>query len=589
MRKPVILTVDDDISVLEALVQDLRRHYGSGYRIIRATSGQSGMEVLEELKRRGEAIALLLSDQRMPGMSGVEFLEKSIALVPAAKRVLLTAYADTEAAIRAINTAKIHYYLTKPWDPPEERLYAVLDDLLESWSKDYKPPFEGIRVIGSRWLPAGHQIREFLSRNHVPYQWLDPGLESLPTVASQAASAGNGAVASNRAPVGNGAAGPGKPLVPPEAHSESARLLAEYHLDPARLPVVLLPNGESLVEPELSLLAEKVGLRTQAERDFYDLVIVGAGPAGLAGAVYGASEGLKTLVIEPAAPGGQAGSSSRIENYLGFPAGLSGEDLARRATIQATRFGAEFLSQRACGIRTEGQYHFIQLSGGGEVACHTVLIATGVDYRRLKTGALERLAGAGVYYGAALTEAISCKDETVMIVGGANSAGQAAVHFARYSKKVIMLVRADSLEKGMSRYLVDQIEALPNIEVRTQTEVIDACGDTHLQAVRLKTPGGESEEEASGLFIFVGGEPKTDWLPPAILRESKGFVLSGPDLHMTDNFHWTLERPPYLLETSVPGIFVAGDVRFGSVKRVASAVGQGSIAVQFVHQYLANF
>ena len=589
MRKPVILTVDDDISVLEALVQDLRRHYGSRYRIIRATSGQSGLEVLEELKRRGEAIALLLSDQRMPGMSGVEFLEKSIALVPAAKRVLLTAYADTEAAIRAINAAKIHYYLTKPWDPPEERLYAVLDDLLESWSRDYKPPFEGIRVIGSRWLPAGHQIREFLSRNHVPYQWLDPGQETLPTVANQAAAAGNGAAASNGAAIGNGAAGPGKPLVPPEAHSESARLLAEYHLDPARLPVVLLPNGESLVEPEISQLAEKVGLRTQAERDFYDLVIVGAGPAGLAGAVYGASEGLKTLVIEPAAPGGQAGSSSRIENYLGFPAGLSGEDLARRATIQATRFGAEFLSQRASGIRTEGQYHFIQLSGGGEVSCHTVLIATGVDYRRLKTGGLDRLTGAGVYYGAALTEAISCKDETVMIVGGANSAGQAAVHFAHYSKKVIMLVRAESLEKGMSRYLVDQIEALPNIEVRTQTEVIDACGDTHLEAVRLKTPDGESEEEASGLFIFVGGEPKTDWLPPAICGSPKGFVLSGPDLRMTDNFHWTLERPPYLLETSVPGIFVAGDVRFGSVKRVASAVGQGSIAVQFVHQYLANF
>ena len=577
MRKPVLLTVDDDISVLEALVQDLRRHYGSRYRIVRATSGQSGLEVLSELKRRGDAIALLLSDQRMPGMSGVEFLEKSIALAPAAKRVLLTAYADTEAAIRAINAAKIHYYLTKPWDPPEERLYAVLDDLLESWSGDYRPPFEGIRVIGSRWLPVGHQIREFLSRNHVPYQWLDPGLEAIPTVPSHGAAASNGTAAER------------KPGANPEWHSESARLLAEYHLDPGKLPVVLFPNGESLVEPEITLLAEKVGLRTQAERDFYDLAIVGAGPAGLAGAVYGASEGLKTLVIEPAAPGGQAGSSSRIENYLGFPAGLSGEDLARRATIQATRFGAEFLSQRATGIRTEGQYHFIQLSGGGEVACHTALIATGVDYRKLKTGGLERLTGAGVYYGAALTEAISCKDETVMIVGGANSAGQAATHFARYAKKVFMLVRADSLERGMSRYLVDQIAALPNIEVRTRTEVVDAFGDTHLEAVRLKSPTGESEEAASGLYIFVGGEPKTDWLPPAILRESKGFVLSGPDLHLTDDFHWTLDRPPYLLETSVPGIFVAGDVRFGSVKRVASAVGQGSIAVQFVHQYLADF
>ncbi|MHB1936826.1 MAG: NAD(P)/FAD-dependent oxidoreductase [Acidobacteriaceae bacterium] len=577
MRKPVLLTVDDDISVLEALMQDLRRHYGSRYRIVRATSGQSGLEVCEELKRRGEAIALLLSDQRMPGMSGVEFLEKSIALAPAAKRVLLTAYADTEAAIRAINAAKIHYYLTKPWDPPEERLYAVLDDLLESWSKDYKPPFEGIRVIGSRWLPAGHQIREFLSRNHIPYQWLDPGSETIPTAPDDGSALSNGAAARGKSGTG------------PEGHSESSKLLAEYHLDPGKLPVVLFPNGESLVEPEIMLLAERVGLRTQAERDFYDLAIVGAGPAGLAGAVYGASEGLKTLVIEPAAPGGQAGSSSRIENYLGFPAGLSGEDLARRATIQATRFGAEFLSQRAIGIRTEGQYHFIQLSGGGEVSCHTGLIATGVDYRRLKAGGLERLTGAGVYYGAALTEAISCKDETVMIVGGANSAGQAAVHFARYSKKVILLARAESLEKGMSRYLVDQIQALANIEVRTRTEVMDACGDTHLEAVRLKTPAGEVEEAASGLFIFVGGEPKTDWLPAGILREAKGFVLSGPDLQMTDRFSWTLERPPYLLETSVPGIFVAGDVRFGSVKRVASAVGQGSIAVQFVHQYLANF
>lgn len=571
MRKPVLLTVDDDVSVLEALVQDLRRHYGSRYRIIRATSGQAGLEVCTELKRRGEAIALVLSDQRMPGMSGVEFLEKSIAIVPAAKRVLLTAYADTDAAIRAINAAKIHYYLTKPWDPPEERLYAVLDDLLESWNRDYRPPFEGLRVIGSRWLPAGHEIREFLSRNHVPYQWLDPGVDELPPAPSNGAASGSNQGAK------------------PQGNNESSRLLEQYHLDPGKLPVVLLPNGEALVEPEISVLAEKVGLRTQAERDFYDLVIVGAGPAGLAAAVYGASEGLKTLVIEPAAPGGQAGSSSRIENYLGFPAGLSGEDLARRATIQATRFGAEFLSQRATGIRTEGQYHFIQLSGGGEVSCHTVLIATGVEYRRLKSGGLERLTGAGVYYGAALTEAISCKDETVMIVGGANSAGQAAVHFARYSSKVIMLVRADSLEKGMSRYLIDQIRAIGNIEVRTQTEVVDACGDGHLEAVRLRNPNGELEEAASGLFIFVGGEPKTDWLPPAILREGKGFVLSGPDLRSADHFQWTLDRSPYLLETSVPGIFVAGDVRFGSVKRVASAVGQGSIAVQFAHQYLADF
>ncbi|MGC1783257.1 MAG: FAD-dependent oxidoreductase [Acidobacteriaceae bacterium] len=550
MRKPVLLSVDDDISVLEALVQDLRSHYGSRYRIIRATSGQSALDVSVELKRRGEAVALLLSDQRMPGMSGVEFLEKSIAIFPAAKRVLLTAYADTDAAIRAINAAKIHYYLTKPWDPPEERLYAVLDDLLEAWNQDYRPPFEGLRVIGSRWLPAGHGIREFLSRNHVPYHWLEPTAE---------------------------------------ANSESGKLLAEFNLDPAKLPVVLLPNGEALVEPPLSVLAEKVGLRIQAEHDFYDLVIVGAGPAGLGAAVYGASEGLKTLVIEIAAPGGQAGSSSRIENYLGFPAGLSGDDLARRATVQATRFGAEFLSRRATGIRTEGQYHFIQLAEGNEIGCHTALIATGVEYRRLTAPNLERLTGAGVYYGAALTEAISCKDETVFIVGGANSAGQAAVHFARYSARVKMLVRASSLEKSMSRYLIDQVRAAENIEVRTQTEVIDGGGDGHLECVRLRTPVGEVVEEASALFIFVGAEPKTDWLPSEILRDPKGFVLSGADLRLASNsFQWKIDRPPYLLETSVPGIFVAGDVRFGSVKRVASAVGQGSIAVQFVHEYLAN-
>lgn len=567
MRKPILLTVDDDVSVLEALVQDLRRHYGSQYRIIRATSGPAALDVSAELKRRGEAVALLLSDQRMPGMSGVEFLEKSIAAFPSAKRVLLTAYADTDAAIRAINAAKIHYYLTKPWDPPEERLYAVLDDLLEAWSRDYRPPFEGVRVIGSRWLPHGHGIRDFLSRNHIPYQWLDPGEESAATLSAGS----NGSTSAD----GGG---------------ECGRLLAEHGLDPGRLPVVLLPNGEALVEPPISLLAEKVGLRIQAEHDFYDLVIVGAGPAGLAAAVYGASEGLKTLVIEPAAPGGQAGSSSRIENYLGFPAGLSGDDLARRATVQATRFGAEFLSQRATGIRTEGQYHFIQLAGGSEIACHAVLVATGVDYRRLTAPAIERLTGAGVYYGAALTEAISCKDETVFIVGGANSAGQAAVHFARYSAGVKMLVRANSLEKSMSRYLIDQIRATKNIDVRTETEVIDAMGNGHLQGVRLRTPNGEVEEPASALFIFVGGEPKTEWLPPEILRDTKGFVLSGADLKLAGKtLQWKLDRPPYLLETSVPGIFVAGDVRHGSVKRVASAVGQGSIAVQFVHEYLGNF
>jgi thioredoxin reductase (NADPH) len=562
MAKPILLAIDDDSSVLDALVQDLRRHYGSRYRVVRAPSGQSALEVSAELKRRGDTVALFLSDQRMPGMSGVELLEKSIPVFPAAKRVLLTAYADTDAAVRAINAAKIHYYLTKPWDPPEEKLYAVLDDLLESWNQDYRPPFEGLRVVGSRWSPDGHRIRDFLSRNHVPYRWLDPGV-------GQAAQS-----SADR-----------------QSKSEGIALLEEYKLDPAKLPVVLFTNGDALVQPQVSELGAKVGLRTLAERDFYDLVIVGAGPAGLGAAVYGASEGLKTLVIEPAAPGGQAGSSSRIENYLGFPAGLSGADLARRATVQATRFGAEFLTQRATGIRTEGQYRFIQLADGHEVACHCVLIATGVDYRKLDAPGLDELNGAGVYYGAALTEAISCKGEKVFIVGGANSAGQAAMHFAQYSARVVMLVRADSLEKGMSSYLVEQIAATPCIEVRPRTQVIGACArDGHLHTVHLRTPQGDIEEDASALFIFVGGEPKTDWLPPQILRDARGFVLSGSDLASAgDALQWKLDRPPYLLETSVPGIFVAGDVRHGSLKRVASAVGQGSIVVPFVHEYLARF
>lgn len=553
MARPVILAVDDDTSVLDALTQDLRRHYGSRYRVIRANSGQSALDAAAELSRRGEPVALMLSDQRMPGMSGVDFLEKTMAIFPIARRVLLTAYADTEAAIRAINAAKIHYYLTKPWDPPEERLYAVLDDLLESWSQEYRPRFEGLRVVGSRWSPLGHQIREFLSRNHVPYLWLDPGTDI-------------------------------------HVDGEAAKLIQQFKLDAARLPAVILPNGEVMTEPELSDLAAKVGLRVRADRDFYDLVVVGAGPAGLAAAVYGATEGLKTLVVEPAAPGGQAGSSSRIENYLGFPAGISGGDLARRAIVQATRFGAEFLSGRATGIRTEGQYHFIQLAGGSEVSCHTVLIATGVEYRKLNAPGLDELTGAGVYYGAALTEAMSCKDEAVMIVGGANSAGQAAMHFAQYSSHVTMLVRAPSLEKSMSSYLIQQIRETPKITVRALTEIASASGDGHLQQVRLRTPHGEEEMAASALFIFVGAAPKTDWLPSTVARDKKGFVLSGPELQFgRKGSLWKLERPPYLLETSLPGVFVAGDVRFGAVKRVASAVGQGSIAVQFVHEYLASF
>lgn len=549
MPKPVLLAVDDDGSVLEALVQDLRRNYGARYRILRASSGQAALEVCAELQRREDTVALFLSDQRMPGMTGVEFLEQTISYFPDAKRALLTAYADTEAAIRAINAAKIHYYLTKPWDPPEECLYPVLDDLLGEWSEGYRPPFEGLRVVGHRWSAADHQVRDFLARNNIPYVWLNP-----------------------------------------ELTGEAQKLLQQHNLNDTQLPVVVFPNGDVLVQPKPTELAQKIGLRVQAEKDFYDLVIVGAGPAGLAAGVYGASEGLRTLLIEPAAPGGQAGSSSRIENYLGFPSGLSGADLARRAFVQASRFGAEFLSQRACGIRTEGQYHFIQLEDGREVSCYTAMIATGVDYRKLDIENAERLTGAGVYYGAALTEAISCQSEDVYTIGGANSAGQAAVYFARYAAKVTMLVRARSLEQSMSRYLIDQIKQTPNIVVETHASVTRVEGAERLEKISVRTPAGITERLASSLFVFIGAEPNTEWLPPTIMRDPLGFVLSGPSLRVDGKLptQWKLDREPYLLETSIPGIFVAGDVRYDSVKRVASAVGQGSIAVQFVHQYLAR-
>ncbi len=550
MGKPVILAVDDDVSVLEMVVQDLRRQYGANYRIQRAASGQAALDTCDQLKKRGDTVALFVSDQRMPGMSGVEFLGKAMEYYPDAKRALLTAYADTEAAIQAINTAKINYYLTKPWDPPEERLYPVLNDLLETWKEGYKPPFEGLRVIGPRYTLRDHQVRDFLSRNQVPYVWMDP-----------------------------------------ELSTEAVELLTRFKLDDHKLPVVLFGDGTSLVQPGQMELAAKIGMRTQATKEFYDLVIVGAGLAGLAAAVYGASEGLRTLVIEDEAPGGQAGSSSRIENYLGFPEGVRGEDLARRALIQATRFGAELLTQKATSIRIDNNYNILQLADGREVSCHACLIAVGVYYRRLTTPGVERLTGAGVYYGAAMTEAQACKDENVFIVGGANSAGQAAMYFSKYAKKVTMLVRADSLTNSMSKYLIDQIAGTSNIEVKTRCQVVEALGDSRLSCLRLCGPENEETVEASGLFIFIGAAPNTDWLPDSIMRDANGFVLSGSDLKVDGKMpkNWNAQREPYLLETSVPGIFVAGDVRHGSVKRVASAVGEGSISVQFIHQYLAGF
>jgi thioredoxin reductase (NADPH) len=547
MPKPILLAIDDDISVLEAVVQDLRRHYGQDYRIVRAASGAAALDICHQLRERKDIVALFLSDQRMPGMTGVDFLQQALTIYPDAKRVLLTAYADTEAAIRAINSAKIHYYLNKPWDPPEEKLYPVLDDLLEAWKQGYRPPFEGIRVVGVRWSALDHEVREFLSRNRIPYQWLNA-----------------------------------------EDNSEARTLLKERGLDDAKLPVVMFGDGTALVQPTSIDLAGKVGLSTQAQQKFYDVVVVGAGPAGLAAGVYGASEGLRTLIVEPNAPGGQAGSSSKIENYLGFPAGLSGEELAKRAYLQANRLGAEFLMQQVTSLRSENQYLIAEMKDGSEITCHVCLIATGVSYCKLDVPGADRLSGAGVYYGAALTEAISCAGETVYIVGGANSAGQAAMHFSRYAAKVHMLVRGDSLQKSMSKYLIDQIESTPNIVVETCTEILALSGDGHLENLTLKTSQGEEIRPASSLFIFIGAAPKTDWLPKQIVCDSKGFVLAGPDLKAKAPGSWSLDREPYLLETSAPGVFVAGDVRYNSVKRCASAVGEGSIAIQFVHQYLAT-
>jgi len=554
MAKPVIMTVDDDPEVLQAVARDLRRAYGDRFRVIRADSGTSALEVVQQLKLRNEPVALFLVDQRMPQMSGVEFLEKEMELFPEAKRALLTAYADTDAAIRAINTAKIDYYLMKPWDPPEERLYPVLDDLLDDWQAGFHPLFEGIRVIGNRWSPQSHQVKDFLARNQVPYQWLDIELEE-----------------------------------------EAQRLVscAEAKNHKTYLPLVLFPDGSRQSQPSNLQIAEKIGLRTQAERPFYDLLIVGGGPAGLAAAVYGASEGLSTVMIEREAPGGQAGSSSRIENYLGFPSGLSGADLARRAVTQARRFGVEILTpQEVTSVRVDDPYRIVTLGDGSEISCHALLVATGVSYRRLNVPGMEKLTGAGVYYGAAMTEAMSCRDEDVYIIGGANSAGQAAMYFSKFARNVIMLVRSDSLTKGMSQYLIDQIEAMENITVRVNTSVVEAKGTTSLEAITIAdSKTGEKETvPATSLFIFIGAMPQTDWLDGLVERDERGFILSGPDL-IHDGKRprgWTLERSPFLLETNVPGIFVAGDVRHRSVKRVASGVGEGAIAVQFIHQYLSK-
>lgn len=553
--KPVILSVDDDPQVLSAVGRDLRRRYGERYRVLRAESGAAALEAVRELQTRAETVALFLVDQRMPQMSGVAFLAEAMPLYPDAKRVLLTAYADTDAAIRAINEVAVHHYLLKPWDPPEENLYPVLDDLLDDWSAAYRPPFEGIRVLGHRWSPQAHTLRDFLARSHVPYRWLD--LENAAT------------------------------------NDEVSRTLEALETPTTSYPLVLFPDGSRLESPTTQELAERAGLTTRAAASFYDLVIVGGGPAGLAAAVYGASEGLETLIVEREAPGGQAGQSSRIENYLGFPSGLSGGDLARRAVAQARRFGVEILAPQAVtGVRADGPYRFVTLGDGSEVGTRALLIATGVQWRALELPGLERLQGAGVYYGAGLAEAIDCAGEDVYIVGGANSAGQAAMQFARYAEQVVLLVRGDSLAKGMSRYLVDQIEKTPNIRVELNTQVAEVHGEERLEQVSLycSVSGETSRVAANSLYILIGATPHTDWLDGVVVRDERGFIVSGNDLLRSGKppKGWTLERSPGLLETSVPGIFVVGDVRRGSVKRVASGVGEGSVAVQFIHQYLAE-
>jgi thioredoxin reductase (NADPH) len=487
-------------------------------------------------------------------MDGVEFLQQAMVIFPSAKRALLTAYADTNAAISAINQASINFFFLKPWDPPTEHLYPQLDDLLDDWQASYRPTFEGIRVLGTRWSPRSYELRDFLARNRVPYQWTDVELSAN--------------------------------------DPETKQLMEALGPEAANLPVVLFPDGTKLLEGVPADVAQKVGLRTRAQTDFYDLAIVGGGPAGLAAAVYGASEGLHTVMIEREAPGGQAGMSSRIENYLGFPTGLSGADLARRAVVQAQRFGVEILAQEVVGVRAEGPYRIIKMADGNEISCHALMIATGVQWRRLEAPGVDRLQGAGIYYGGGATEALSCKGEIVYVVGGANSAGQAAMNFAKYAERVIILVRGESLSSTMSQYLIDQVKETPNIQLWTHASVAEAHGETHLEEVSvLCTDTGKLERvPASAMFIFIGALPQTEWLAGIVERDERGFLLAGPDL-MQDGQRpkgWTPDRDPFLLETNVPGIFAVGDVRHGSIKRVASGVGEGSVAVQFIHQYLSK-
>lgn len=548
--KAVIMTVDDEPQVLNAVERDLRSHFRSKYRIVKASSGDEALTAAQTLKERGTPVALFLVDERMPNMSGTEFLNDARKIHPSARKVLLTAYADTSAAIAGINAVGLDYYLMKPWDPPEDQLFPVLDDLLDDWEASFRPEFQGIRVVGTMWSPASHDVKDFLSRNQIPYRWMD--LEHDPAALDLAGSVGEN--------------GP-------------------------RIPVVAFPDGTFLVEPTAQELAERVGFQTKATRPFYDLIVVGGGPAGLAAAVYGASEGLKTVLVESNVTGGQAGTSSQIENYLGFPSGVSGADLARRATAQAKRFGAEVvLPQDVTGLRVEGPYRIVTLADGSELSCHALVLATGMAVRRLEVPGIDEVTGAGVYYGAALSEAASCQGQDVCIVGGANSAGQAAMLFSRYAVKVSMIVRGQSIAASMSQYLVDRIEAAENIEVITGAQVLEVMGSPRLEKVRIAK--GETEEviPISYLFIFIGTAPRSGTVKGLVEMDDHGFIYTGPDLLRNGRRPkgWALDRNPFLLETSVPGLFAAGDVRHGSTKRVASAVGEGSASVAMVHKHLES-
>jgi len=545
-RRPAIVVVDDEPAVLAAVARDLRRGFGERYRILRAPSGPEALEVLRELRTRGDQVAMLIADQRMPGMPGTDYLVEARKLIPDAKRVLLTAYADTEAAIAAINEVALDYYLLKPWDPPEEQLFPVVEDLLTTWEAGAALDSGGVRLVGHRFSKESHDLRDFLVRNRVPARWLDV-----------------------------------------ERDSEARELLQVAGVDAERLPVALLEDGTVLERPTILELAERLGVSGAPSQDHYDLVVVGGGPAGLAAAVYGASEGLKTVMVEREAPGGQAGQSSRIENYLGFPAGLSGSDLARRATDQARRLGAELLTvQEAVGLRAEGAARLVELSGGGVLSASCVLVASGVSYRQLHAPGFAELTGAGVYYGAAMTEARACAEQHIVVIGGANSAGQAAVYFSSYAATVTMLVRGDSLERSMSHYLIEQIAALANVDVRTGSSATAAVEEGgRLRRLAITGPGGDEELPADACFVFIGAAPRTDWLEGVLARDERGFILAGRDAQANG---WPLQREPYLLETTVPGVFVAGDVRARSIKRVASAVGEGSMAVSLIHEYLVD-